>query len=70
MRLLLDTCTIVFFAENTGDLSVTATDAIQAPGTNVFVSAVSIGELACATERGKVKFKQHWRVWWKETRNG
>lgn len=72
MRLLLDTCAVIFFAENTGDLSPAATEAIQAPDSEVFVSAVSIGELACAAERGKLKFKQHWRVWWKETlrRNG
>ena len=72
MRLLLDTCAIIFFAENAGDLSRTATDQIQSPDAEVFVSAVSIGELACAADRKKVKFKQHWRIWWKETlrRNG
>ena len=66
MRLLLDTCAVIFFAENTGDLSPAAIEAIQAPGSEVFVSAASVGELACAAERNKVKFKQHWRVWWKE----
>ena len=72
MKLLLDTCAIIFFVENTGDLSATATDAIQTPDSEVFVSAVSIGEVACAVERGKLKMNRHWRLWWKETlrRNG
>jgi len=66
MRLLLDTCAVIYFVEATGDLSRDATDSIQAPDAEVFVSAVSIGELACAVERGRLKLKQHWRVWWKE----
>jgi PIN domain nuclease of toxin-antitoxin system len=72
MRFLLDTCAVIFFAEATGDLSREATDSLQAPDSEVFVSAVSIGELACAVERGRLKVKQHWRVWWKEAlrRNG
>lgn len=72
MRLLLDTCAVVFFVEATGDLSRAATDSIQTPDSEVFVSAVSIGELACAVERGRLKLKQHWRTWWKEAlrRNG
>ncbi len=72
MRLLLDTCAIIFFVEGTGDLSRDATDSIQAADAEVFVSAVSVGELACAVARGKLKLKQHWRVWWQEAlrRNG
>ena len=72
MRLLLDTCAVVFFVEGTGDLSRDATDSIQAADAEVFVSAVSVGELACAVARGKLKLKQHWRVWWQEAlrRNG
>ena len=72
MRLLLDTCAVIYFVEGTGDLSRSATDSIQAPDSEVFVSAVSVGELACAVARGKLKLKQHWRAWWKEAlrRNG
>ncbi len=66
MRLLLDTCAVIFFVEGTDDLSRSATDSIQAPDSEVFVSAVSVGELACAVARGRLKLKQHWRVWWKE----
>lgn len=72
MRFLLDSCAVIFFVEATGDLSREATDSLQASDSEVFVSAVSIGELACAVERGRLKLKQHWRVWWKEAlrRNG
>jgi len=72
MRLLLDTCAVIYFVEGTGDLSRAAIDVIQAPDSEVFVSAVSAGELACAVARGKLKLKQHWRAWWKEVlrRNG
>lgn len=66
MRCLLDTCAVIFIVENTGDLSPTAETQLKEPDAEVFVSAASIGEVACAQERGRLKLKQHWRVWWNE----
>lgn len=65
MPYLLDTCAILFIAENTADLSQATMKMIDAaPSWEVFVSAISVAELACLQERGKITLKQHWRAWW------
>jgi PIN domain nuclease of toxin-antitoxin system len=65
MPYLLDTCAILFIAENTTDLSPATLKLIdEAAVGDVFVSAVSVAELACLQERGKITLKQHWRAWW------
>ncbi|MFN0066968.1 MAG: type II toxin-antitoxin system VapC family toxin [Limisphaerales bacterium] len=66
MALLLDTCALVFFGENTGDLSPAAVEAIRDPQEEIFVSALSVAELPCAQERGRVKLRTHWKRWWNE----
>jgi PIN domain nuclease of toxin-antitoxin system len=65
MSYLLDTCAILFVADKTADLSAATLNLIDAaPAGEVFVSAVSVAELACLQERGKITLKQHWRTWW------
>lgn len=65
MPYLLDTCAILFVAGKTGDLSAATLNTIDAaPAGEVVVSAVSVAELACLQERGKITLKQHWRAWW------
>lgn len=65
MRYLLDTCAIIFIAENTGNLSASTLKVVTdaAPG-DVAVSAISVAELACLQERRRIQIKQHWRTWW------
>ena len=65
MPYLLDTCAVLFVAENTADLSPATLKLIDAaPAGDVFVSAISLAELACLQERRRITLKQHWRVWW------
>jgi PIN domain nuclease of toxin-antitoxin system len=65
MPYLLDTCAILFIAEHTADLSPATLKLIDAaPPGAVCVSAISVAELACLQERGKITLKQHWRAWW------
>lgn len=64
MRLLLDTCAVLFVADDTSDLTVAAYEAIQAPDTEILVSAVTPMELACLQERGRIRLSMHWRRWW------
>ncbi len=65
MPYLLDTCAILFIAENTTDLSAATLKLMDTtPVGEVFVSAISVAELACLQERGKITLKQHWRSWW------
>lgn len=65
MPYLLDTCAVLFVAENTSDLSSATLGLIDsAPAGEVLVSAISLAELACLQERGKITLKVHWRAWW------
>jgi PIN domain nuclease of toxin-antitoxin system len=65
MPYLLDTCVILFIAENTTDLSPATLKLMDAaPAGEVSVSAISVAELACLQERGRITVKQHWRAWW------
>lgn len=65
MAYLLDTCAILFIAENTADLSPATLKLIDtAPAGEVFVSAISVAELACLQERRKINLSRHWRAWW------
>ena len=65
MPYLLDTCAILYIAENTSDLSAAALRLIDAaPHGEIFVSAISVAEIACLQERGRITLKSHWRMWW------
>ncbi len=55
MRLLLDTCTLLWFLRDDAELSETAALAIEDPANEVFVSAVSIWEIAIKAGLGKIK---------------
>jgi len=72
MHLLLDTCALVFFVEDTGQLSNEAMGHLTADDAEVYVSAVSIAELACGQERRRIQLTLHWKQWWAEAlrRNG
>jgi len=64
MRLLLDTCALLFFIADSDDLSPRIKALIRDPGSDVFVSAVTAAELACAADRGRLQLRSHWRSWW------
>lgn len=65
MPYLLDTCAILFVAGATADLSAATVAQIdKAPMGEVFVSAMSLAELACLQERGRITLNLHWRLWW------
>ncbi len=67
MPYLLDTCAILFVAGNTSDLSGATLDLIDsASAGEVFVSAISVAEIACLQERGRITLSNHWRTWFDE----
>lgn len=67
MPFLLDTCAILFIAEGATELSPETLHQIDAaPPGQVFVSAISLGELACLQDRGRITLTKHWRTWWDE----
>ena len=54
MRLLLDTQTVIWFADGAADLSADATAAIEDPTNDVYVSAVVAWEIAIKRGTGKL----------------
>ena len=55
MRLLLDTCALLWFLRDDAELSERAALAIEDPGNDVIVSVVSIWEIAIKAGLGKIK---------------
>jgi PIN domain nuclease of toxin-antitoxin system len=65
MSQLLDTCASAARAEETAGLSAARFSLIDtAPAGEELVSAISVAELACLQERGRITLKEHRRVWW------
>ena len=65
MKLLLDTCCIIWTVSQPADLSKTAIELITAPDAELFVSAISAAELACAVERRRIEIDRHWKTWFR-----
>lgn len=55
MRMLLDTCALLWFLRNDEELSESAAVAIEDPTNEVFVSVVSIWEIAIKARLGKIQ---------------
>ena len=55
MRMLLDTCALLWFLRDDAELSAPAALAIEYPANEVFVSVVSIWEIAIKAGLGKVR---------------
>lgn len=63
MRVLLDTCAIIWAVSEPGRLSAAARDILEYVDTEVFVSPISCAELACLQERGRIDLDAHWKIW-------
>jgi PIN domain nuclease of toxin-antitoxin system len=72
VKLLLDTCAVIFIAQDPNRLSKPTRDLLVDPDNAVFASVVTAGELACLAERKKIVLPQHWKTWFRDSveRNG
>jgi PIN domain nuclease of toxin-antitoxin system len=59
MRLLLDTCALLWFLRDNAELSESAASSIEDPANEVIVSVVSIWEIAIKASLGKIKTQDH-----------
>lgn len=66
MNILLDTCAILYTELQPEKLSDKARHILQKSDTQVFVSAISVAEIACGWGK-RFKLKKHWRPWLRET---
>ncbi|MBN1104139.1 MAG: type II toxin-antitoxin system VapC family toxin, partial [Deltaproteobacteria bacterium] len=65
MKLLLDTCCIIWAVSDPDCLSQKAVDLLQARDSEIFVSPISAAEIACASERGRLLLDRHWKTWFR-----
>lgn len=65
MKLLLDTCCIIWTVSHPASLSKRAVALLQEEDTEVFVSPISCAEIACAVKLGRIKLNQHWKTWFR-----
>jgi len=63
MKVLLDTCAIIWAVSMPEKLSEQAIRAMEDKRTEVFVSPISCAEIACLQERGRIELDQHWKNW-------
>jgi PIN domain nuclease of toxin-antitoxin system len=63
MKLLLDTCALVWCVSDPDRLSAAARDIITNSSSSISVSAISCAEIACLAEKGRIDVTPHWRTW-------
>jgi PIN domain nuclease of toxin-antitoxin system len=66
VRVLLDTCAVVWAVAEPALLSTRAREVLTAADTQACVSPISCAEIACAVERGRLQLDRHWRSWFRE----
>ena len=65
MRLLLDTCTVIWAVSEPENLPKDVKHALTHSDAEIFVSAISCAEIACAVERGRIELDRHWKSWFR-----
>jgi PIN domain nuclease of toxin-antitoxin system len=65
MKLLQDTCCIIWAISQTAALSQTAKTLLIADESEIHVSVISVAEIACAVERGRIVIDRHWKKWFR-----
>lgn len=64
MKLLLDTCALIWAVSDPESLTPSARAAITSPEADIAVSAISCAEVACLVARGRIQLSEHWKPWW------
>lgn len=65
MKLLLDTCCIIWAISQPTAVSKTAHNLLTAGESEIHVSVISVAEIACAVERGRIVIDRHWKKWFR-----
>lgn len=63
MKVLLDTCAILWSVSEPSRLSGAARGILSRPDTEVSYSSISAAEIACLSQRGRITLDRHWRSW-------
>jgi len=65
MKLLLDTCCIIWSISKPAVISQTAKALLTADDSEIHVSVISVAEIACAVDRGRIIIDRHWKKWFR-----
>lgn len=65
MKLLLDTCCIIWAVSDPNAVSKKARALLTRDDSEIFVSVISLAELACAVERRRITIDRHWKTWFR-----
>jgi len=65
MKLLLDTCCLIWAVSDPSAISENARRLLAAEASEVSVSVISAAEIACAVERGRIIIDRHWKSWFR-----
>lgn len=65
MKLLLDTCCVIWAVSDPGAISEAARRLLTADESEIYVSVISVAELACAVERRRITIDRHWKKWFR-----
>lgn len=63
MRVLLDTCAVLWAGLEPDRLSEAAVAVLSASDSEVYVAAITAAEIACAQARRRVSLAGHWKPW-------
>ena len=63
MRLLLDSHTLIWSQDDTGQLSAAANAALSNPGNDRLISAATVWEIAIKVGKGRLLLSKPFRVW-------
>jgi PIN domain nuclease of toxin-antitoxin system len=65
MKLLLDTCCIIWAISDPSAISDRAKSLLTSDRSQIFISVISAAEIACAVERGRIAIDRHWKKWFR-----
>jgi PIN domain nuclease of toxin-antitoxin system len=65
MKILVDTCAIVWAIADPKLLSKAAKKQLLDPDNTIYYSPISAAEIACAVMRGRLKLDRHWKLWFR-----
>lgn len=65
MKLLLDTCTILWAVASPNELSRKAKELLTDENSVIFVSPMSCAKIACGVDRKRIELDRHWKLWFR-----
>ena len=65
MKLLLDTCCVIWAVSEPSAISNTVKALLTAHESEIYVSAITVAELACAVEQRRIVIDRHWKKWFR-----